>query len=253
MTSSRYPALAGRTALVTGASSGMGAATARALAANGARVALLARREAALKELAADIGELALAVPADLGDAAAVDHAADVVHRALGRVDLVVNAAGVMLPNPVTAGRADEWQRMVDTNLSGLLHIVRAFTADLIAAAAEGKPADLVAISSVAAHLATPEYAVYNATKAAVSHLAASLRPELSPLDVRVTTIEPGLTRSELGSHIDNARHAAELDGFFEALGGLDPEDVADVVAYTTSLPGHVSLKEIVVVPTRQP
>ena len=250
-----YDTLAGRTAVITGAASGMGAATARLLAAQGVRVALLARRAERLEELAAKItadGGQALALAADVTDQASVDAAADRVHREFGRVDLVVNAAGVMLPNPVDAGRSDEWQRMLDTNVAGALRVIRAFTADLVAAAAEGRTADLVNISSIGAHIAFPNYAVYGATKAALTYLSASLRTELGPRDVRVTNIEPGLTDSELAGHVDNAELSGQLDGMFEALGGLSSDEIADLIAYTTSRARHINLRQLVVLPTRQ-
>ncbi|WP_405898101.1 SDR family oxidoreductase [Streptomyces sp. NBC_00727] len=250
-----YDTLADRTAVITGAASGMGAATARLLAAQGVRVALLARRAERLEELAAKItadGGRALAVAADVTDQASVDAAADLVHQELGRVDLVVNAAGVMLPNPVDAGRADEWQRMLDTNVAGALRVIRAFTADLVAAAAEGRTADLVNISSIGAHVTFPNYAVYGATKAALTYLSASLRTELGPRDVRVTNIEPGLTDSELAGHVDNAELSGQLDGMFEALGGLSSDEIADLIAYATSRARHINLRQLVVLPTRQ-
>jgi NADP-dependent 3-hydroxy acid dehydrogenase YdfG len=254
-TAAIYPSLAGRTAVVTGAASGMGAATARLLAANGAAVALLARREDRLKALADEIveaGGRAVAVAVDVTDQASVDAAAARVRTELGRVDLLVNNAGVMLPNPIEDGRIDEWARMIDTNVTGALRVIRAFTADLLAAAADGGAADLVDISSIGAHVTFPNYAVYGATKAALSHLSASLRTELGPRDVRVTNIEPGLTDTELGTHIDNAALSGELDGMFDALGPLAATDVADLIAYATSRPRHVNLRQLVVLPTRQ-
>ncbi|WUS97357.1 SDR family oxidoreductase [Streptomyces sp. NBC_00708] len=250
-----YETLAGRTAVVTGAASGMGAATARLLAAQGVRVALLARRAERLEELAGKItadGGQALAVAADVTDQASVDAAAERVHAAFGPVDLVVNAAGVMLPNPLDAGRADEWQRMLDTNVAGALRVIRAFTADLVAAAAEGRTADLVNISSIGAHITFPNYAVYGATKAALTYLSASLRTELGPRDVRVTNIEPGLTDSELAGHVDNTELSDQLDGMFDALGGLSSDEIADLIAYTTSRARHINLRQLVVLPTRQ-
>jgi NADP-dependent 3-hydroxy acid dehydrogenase YdfG len=234
-----YQNRSSRTAVVTGAASGMGAATAQLLGDSGARVALLARRTDVLTELAGKIGDRALPVTVDITDQASVDRATTAI---LGRVDLVVNAAGVMLPNPVSAERSDEWQRMIDTNLTGTLRMIRAFTSDLVAAAADSSAADLVVVSSVAAHIALPEYAVYNATKAALTHLAASLRTELSPQDVRVTNIEPGLTRTELGNHIDNTQHSEQLAAAFDGLGGLTPDEIADVIGYVTNLPRQVSL-----------
>ncbi|MFF2142100.1 SDR family oxidoreductase [Kitasatospora sp. NPDC058190] len=250
-----YPALATRTAVVTGAASGMGAATARLLAADGARVALLARRTDRIEALAAEIaaaGGQALAVTADITDQASVDAAAKAVHDAYGRVDLVVNNAGVMLPNPLADGRIDEWTRMVDTNLTGALRIVRAFTEDLTAAAADGRTADLVNVSSIASHVVFPDYAVYGATKAALTQLSAALRSELGPRDVRVSAIEPGLTDTELGGHIDNPALREQLGVMFAAIPALGAEDIADLIAYTVSRPRHVNLRHQVVLPTRQ-
>ncbi|MFE3199937.1 SDR family oxidoreductase [Embleya sp. NPDC059237] len=250
-------ALTGRTAVVTGAASGIGAETARQLAANGARVALLARREDRLKDLAAEIeagGGTALAVVVDVTDQDSVDAGAARIRAELGRVDLVVNAAGVMLPNPLDDGRIDEWTRMIDTNVTGALRIIRAFTADLVAAAAEDGTADLVDVSSIGAHVTFPNYAVYGATKAALTHLSASLRSELGPRDVRVTNIEPGLTDTELGSHIDNAAlgEAGQLGAMFDTIGALSPADVADLIVYTTTRPRHINLRQLIILPTHQ-
>jgi NADP-dependent 3-hydroxy acid dehydrogenase YdfG len=250
-----YENLTGRTAVVTGAASGMGAAIATLLAAAGARVALVSRRADRLTELAEKItadGGRALSVPVDITDPAAVTAAAAAIRAELGRVDLVVNNAGVMLPNPLTDGRSDEWQRMIDTNLTGALRVSHAFVEDLIAAAADGGAADLVNISSIGAHLVFPNYAVYGATKAALSQFSAAIRAELGPKDVRVTNIEPGLTDTELGSHLDNPALSEELDGMFAAIPALTSEEVADVVAYVTSRPRKVNLANIVLVPTRQ-
>ncbi|MEU1420164.1 MULTISPECIES: SDR family oxidoreductase [unclassified Kitasatospora] len=250
-----YAALATRTAVVTGAASGIGEATARLLAAGGARVALLARRTERLDALAAEIasaGGQALAVTTDLTDQASVDAAVKAVHDAYGAVDLVVNNAGVMLPNPVADGRLDEWTRMIDTNLTGVLRILRAFTADLTAAAGEGRTADLVNVSSIASHVVFPDYAVYGATKAAVTQLSAALRTELGPRDVRVSTVEPGLTDTELAGHIDNPALREQLGGMFAAIPAMTSEDIADLIAYTVTRPRHVNLRHLVALPTRQ-
>lgn len=213
---------------------------------------LLARRAERLEKLAAADGGEVLAVAADVTDQASVDAAAERVHTAFGPMDLVVDAAGVMPPNPVDAGRADEWQRMLDTNVGGALRIIRAFTADLLAATAEGRTADLVNISSIGAHLTFPHYAVYGATKAALSHLSASLRTELGPRDVRVTDVEPGLTTSELVGHVDNAELSGQLDGMVDALGELPSDEIADLIAYTSGRARHISLRRPVVLPTCQ-
>lgn len=250
-----YENLTGRTAVVTGAASGIGEAVAVLLAERGARVALLARREQRLEEVAAKInagGGSALAVVADVTDDASVAAAVARIHEAYGSVDLVVNNAGVMLGNPVEAGRLDEWQRMIDTNVTGVLRVIRAFTGDLVAAAGEGRTADLVDISSVGAHLAFPNYAVYGATKAAVTHLSQCLRTEFGPRDVRVTNVEPGFVESELRLHTDNAEVSGQVDGMLEAVGTLAAEELADVVAYAVSRPRHVNLRQIMAMPTRQ-
>ncbi|WTO36875.1 SDR family oxidoreductase [Streptomyces achromogenes] len=250
-----YESLSGRTAVVTGAASGIGEAVALQLAAEGARVALLARRadrlDALVDKVRADGGQ-ALAVAADVTDDASVTAARDRIHETFGAVDLVVNNAGVMLPGPVEEGRLAEWQRMLDTNVTGVLRVIRAFTADLVAAAARGGAADLVNVSSVAAHLTFPGYAVYGATKAAVTHLSQSLRAEFGPRDVRVTNIEPGLTDTELRTFVRDPELSGQLEGMFEEIGALSAAEVADVVAYAASRPRHVNLRQIMVLPTRQ-
>jgi NADP-dependent 3-hydroxy acid dehydrogenase YdfG len=249
-----HDTLTDRTAVVTGASSGIGAATARALAAGGAQVALFARRADRLADVAAKIvadGGRAIAVEVDVTSAESVTAGAAAVREAFGRVDLVVNNAGVMLAAPVTDVRTDQWARMIDLNLTGALRVIGEFTPDLLAAAADGGTADLVDISSVAAHGIFPNYAVYCATKAAVTHLSANLRGELGPKDVRVTNIEPGLVESELIDHLDDDQ-AAGLAPWIDAVGTLSAAELADVVAYAASLPRHVNLRQIVVQPTRQ-
>ncbi|WP_033221134.1 SDR family oxidoreductase [Kitasatospora phosalacinea] len=249
-----YPTLNTRTAVVTGAASGMGEAVARQLVADGARVALLARRAGRLAELAAELGPNALAVPADVTDQTSVDAARELVHETFGRVDLLVNSAGVMLPNPIDDGRIDEWSRMIDTNVTGALRMIRAFGPDLVEAAATGATADLVDVSSIGAHVVFPNYAVYGATKAALTQLSAALRSEYGPRDVRVTNIEPGLTDTELGTHIDNPAlgPGGQLGAMFDAIGPLAAADIADLVAYAVSRPRHVNLRQLVVLPTRQ-
>ncbi|CAL9548204.1 SDR family oxidoreductase [Streptomyces sp. enrichment culture] len=250
-----YESLSGRTAVVTGAASGIGEAVALRLAAEGARVALLARRadrlDALVDKVRADGGQ-ALAVAADVTDDASVTAARDRIHEAFGPVDLVVNNAGVMLPGPVEEGRIDEWRRMLDTNVTGVLRVIRAFSADLVAVAARGGAADLVNVSSVAAHLSFPNYTVYGATKAAVTHLSQSLRTEFGPRDVRVTNIEPGLTDTELKTFVRDPELSGQLAGMFEEIGALSAAEVADVVAYVASRPRHVNLRQIMVLPTRQ-
>ncbi|BCB81019.1 hypothetical protein Pflav_074290 [Phytohabitans flavus] len=163
--------LSGRVAVVTGATSGIGAATARRLASAGASVALLGRREDRLKGLADEIGTAAVPVAVDITDQDAVYAAAATIRSALGPVDLVVANAGVMLAAPFESAQTIEWDQMIGTNLNGLLYTARAFVDDLLATAADGKAADLVLVGSVGGHQVFPNYAVYTATKAAVAHL----------------------------------------------------------------------------------
>ncbi|MFE3035903.1 SDR family oxidoreductase [Streptomyces canus] len=251
-----YENLAGRTAVVTGAASGIGEATAVLLAGQGARVALLARRGERLEAVAGKIradGGQALAVVADVTDDASVAAAVERVHAEYGAVDLVVNNAGVMLPNPIADARVDEWQRMIDTNVTGVLRVIGAFAGDLYEAAAQGRSADLVNVSSIGAHITGfTNYAVYGATKAAVTHLSALLRTEFGPRDVRVTNIEPGLTESELATHIENDGLREQVGGMVEAIGTLTAAELADVVAYVTSRPRHINLRQVMVLPTAQ-
>jgi NADP-dependent 3-hydroxy acid dehydrogenase YdfG len=245
--------LAGRTAVVTGAASGIGAATARRLAADGARVALIARRADRLHALADELGaERALAVPADVTDPGGLERAAGEVADRFGPVDLVVAGAGVMLPGPVEELRSEEWRRMVDLNLVGVLETVRVFLPGLLDAATRRDVADLLLISSLGARATFPGYAVYGATKAAVSYLAAAWRAELAPRGVRVSAIEPGLTHSELADQVAHREQARELEGMFEQISALHAGDVADLIAYTAALPARASLPTVPILPARQ-
>ncbi|MCX4852836.1 SDR family oxidoreductase [Streptomyces canus] len=245
-----------RVAVVTGATSGIGAATARRLAAGGASVALLGRREDRLKALADELRVTAtgsvLPVAVDLTDAAAVTEAAGTVTGALGAVDLVVANAGVMLGAPFERAGTDEWDRMIDVNLRGLLHTSRAFTDDLLAAASRGGPADLVHVGSVGGHLLFPDWSVYCATKAAVAHLTRNLRAGLGPRGVRVKNIEPGVTTTELGAGMRDDETRASLSRMRTDLEPLTAPDVAEAIAFSVAAPPNVNVAEMVVVPVRQ-
>ncbi|GGX72866.1 SDR family oxidoreductase [Streptomyces minutiscleroticus] len=247
--------LAGRVAVVTGATSGIGAATARRLALGGASVALLGRREDRLRELAGELrpagaGEV-LPVAADLADPGAIAAAAASVRAALGRVDLVVANAGVMLGAPFETADTAEWDRMLDVNLRGLLHTGRVFADDLLAAARSG-PADLVHVGSVAGHSLYPDWSVYSATKAAVAHLTRNLRAELGPRDVRVHNVEPGVTVTELGADMRDADMRTALDRMRTDLRPLSADDIAQAIAFSVAAPAHVNIADLVVVPVQQ-
>ncbi|MFE9580616.1 SDR family oxidoreductase [Nocardia sp. NPDC006044] len=244
--------LIGRVAVVTGASSGIGAATAQRLAADGAKVALLGRRKDRLEELAARIDGEVLAVTADVAVQQSVRDAAATVRAAFGPVDLVVANAGVMLGAPFESAQTDEWEQMVGINLNGLFYTGRAFIDDLLAAASNGERADLVHVGSVGGHLPFPNYGVYCATKAAVAHLTRNLRTEFGPRGVRVKTIEPGFVSTELGAGMLDEDQKTVLAGWRSDIGTLVAEDIADAIAYAVTAPKQVNIAEMIVVPTPQ-
>ncbi|MEJ3746197.1 SDR family oxidoreductase [Actinomycetes bacterium KLBMP 9797] len=244
--------LENRVAVVTGATSGIGAATARRLAAEGAKVALLGRREDRLKDLAGQIGSDALPVAVDVSDRDALTAAATRIRAELGRVDLVVANAGVMLAAPFESAEVAEWEQMVGVNINGLLYTGRAFIDDLLAAAADGRPADLVHVGSVGGHMVFPLYGVYTATKAAVAHLTRNLRAELGPRGVRVKNVEPGIVSTELGDHMLDAQGREVLEQMRATVPGLPPEDIADAIAYAAAAPARMNVAELIVLPTVQ-
>lgn len=247
--------LEGRTAVVTGASSGLGEATAELLAARGAKVAVLARRADRLDELVERIakdGGTALAVPVDVTDAAAVEAAAERVAAEFGPADLLFNNAGVMLPAPITERRTDQWQRMIDLNVTGLMNAIGAFTPQLVAAAAERGVADLVNTSSIGGTEVFPSFGVYGGTKAFVSHLSKNLRADLGPKGVRVSAVEPGIVKTELKDHVTDPGANEWLDGALASIEALESSDVAEAVAFLAAQPPRVNLPRLVIMPTAQ-
>lgn len=248
--------LSGRVAVVTGASSGIGEAAAEHLAGLGARVAVLARRADRLEQLAARIvknGGQALALTVDVTDAAAVRAAADRIAAEFGDADLLFNNAGIMLPAPVEELATDQWQQQIDLNISGLMNVIGAFTPQLVRAAGERGVADLINTSSIAAQNIFPNFAVYSATKAYVTHLSRHLRAELGAKKVRVSAIEPGIVGTELQDHVTDDGALAWLEGSKETMEWLTPEDVAQTVGFVASLPPRANLQQITLMPTAQP
>ncbi|WP_438303854.1 SDR family oxidoreductase [Streptomyces sp. HUAS TT11] len=248
--------LDGRVAVITGASSGIGEASAEHLASLGATVAVLARRAERLDELVTRIGKNggnAVAIAVDVTDAAAVQAAADRVAAELGGADLLFNNAGVMLPAPVEELRVDQWQHQIDLNISGLMNVIGAFTPQLVRAAGERGVADLINTSSSAAQNLCPTFAVYAGTKAFVSHLSKHLRVELGPKSVRVSAIEPGIVGTELQDHVTDAGAKVWLEGSKETVDWLRPDDIAQTVGFIASLPLRVNLPQVFIMPTAQP
>ncbi len=247
--------LAGRVAVVSGGSSGIGAATGLRLAELGAKVALLARRKDRLDELTTSItaaGGTAIAVPGDVTGREAVQDAADEVAERLGGADLVVNNAGVQLISPITDLRQDDWQRQIDLNITGVMNVIGAFLPHLTAAAEAGRPADLITTSSIAATRVLEKFSVYSGTKAYISHLTRLLRVELGPKNVRVATIEPGMVDTELPDHVTDPDASALMAGLLTEIDPLQGADVAETVAFVAASPRHVNLTEITILPTEQ-
>ena len=248
--------LQGTAALVTGASSGIGEATARALAAQGAAVALAARRKDRLDALALEIeqgGGRALAIECDVTDQ---DQARALVARTveeLGRLDTVVNNAGVMLLGPIVDAPVQEWDRMVALNLQGLLYVAHAALPHLLAAAGDDPRhvADLVNISSVAGRVTRSGSGVYNLTKHGVGAFSESLRQEVTSRHVRVSLVEPGAVATELTDHL-RPEIMELLKGRFGDMERLEASDIADAIEYIVTRPRHVAINEVLIRPTEQ-
>ncbi|HEY9101927.1 SDR family oxidoreductase [Chitinimonas sp.] len=248
-------ALSGRIAVITGASSGIGQATARLLASQGAKVAVIARRQAALAQLVAEIeqaGGTALAVAADVTDQASVDAAAAAVLAAFGPTDLLFNNAGLMLPGAIDDNILPATEQQIDINVTGVMRVIHAFMPQLNAAAAEGGVVDLINTSSIAGQNIYPYFATYSATKAYVSHLSRHMRAELGSKGIRVSMIEPGIVSTELQSHWTFQGAKDWLASAREQMEFLQPGDVAEVVAFLAAQPKHVNLQQVVVMPTGQ-
>jgi len=244
-------ALSGTSALVTGASSGIGAATAVMLAAHGAKVALVARRDDRLEALAGHIharGGEALALQADITDAAGASGVVGEAVDRLGRLDTLVNNAGIMLLGPALDAPLEEWERMVALNVVGTLRVTHAALPHLVRAADESSRgvADLVIVSSTAGRVARSGAAVYALTKSGVAAFAESLRQELIPRRVRVTVIEPGIVDTELVSHVREEIREAARDQV-AGINPLLPDDVAEAIAHIVTRDRRVAVNEILV------
>jgi NADP-dependent 3-hydroxy acid dehydrogenase YdfG len=243
-------------ALVTGASSGIGEATARALAAQGAAVAVVARRKDRLDALVRAVegdGGRALAIEADVTSEEQARGAVQRTADELGRLDTVVNNAGVMLLGPAVDAPIEEWDRMVALNVQGLLYVAHAAMPHLIAAA-DGEPrrvADLVNISSVAGRRANKGSGVYNLTKFGVGAFSEALRQELATRHVRVSLVEPGAVGTELIDHLRPEIREQTAKRFVE-MEILEPEDIADAIAYVVTRPRRMAVNEVLIRPTEQ-
>ena len=248
--------LSGTVALVTGASSGIGEATALALAQEGASVAVAARRKDRLEGLAArieDAGGRALVLETDVTQEAQAREAVERTVRELGRLDTLVNNAGVMLLGPVEHAPVEEWQRMVELNVLGLLYCAHAALPHLLSAAEDGprQVADMVNISSVAGRVPRLGSGVYNATKFGVGAFSESLRQEVTKRHVRVSLVEPGAVSTELAGH-NRPEVQESMAKRFADMERLESEDIADAITYVVTRPRRMAVNEILVRPTEQ-
>lgn len=232
-------------AVVTGASSGIGEATARALAASGYRVALLARRADRIDALAAELGNGSIAIEADVTDRDQLVAAAERVRNELGPASVLINNAGIMLLGPFSADQREDYRRMIDVNLLGAITTTEVFLDQLTAG--EG---DVINISSVAGRTARAGNGVYAATKWGLNGWSESLRQELLP-EVRVTLIEPGVVATELPTHITHAQTSAAVnDAYSQAT--VTAGDIAEVIVFALSRPRHLAINEILLRPSTQ-
>lgn len=235
----------GRVAVVTGASSGIGAATARALRRAGYRVALLARRTDRIAALASELGDSAIAIPADVTDRGALVAAAARVQDEFGGANVLVNNAGVMLLGPFASEQRDDYRQMIEVNLLGAITATEVFLNQLTHGGG-----DVINVSSVAGRTARAGNGVYAATKWGMNGWSESLRQQLLP-EVRVTLIEPGVVDTELPGHITHeATREAVLQGYSVAT--VKPEEVAEIIAFVLSRPRHLAINEILLRPADQ-
>ncbi|MGH2925815.1 MAG: SDR family NAD(P)-dependent oxidoreductase [Solirubrobacterales bacterium] len=246
--------LEGRRAVISGASSGIGEATALAMAGEGASVALGARRkdlvDAVAERIGGEGGE-AIAFEVDVGDEAAARGFVEQAAERMGGLDILVNNAGVMLLGPVEAADTGEWRRMIDVNLLGLLYCTHA----ALPIMREGGGGDVVNLSSVAGRNANFGSGVYNMTKFGVVAFSESLRQEavVSDSGVRVTCVEPGFVATELQSHNTHPMVVETIDKMRAQIGEvLAPEDIAEAILYAVGQPERVAVNEILVRPRRQ-
>jgi NADP-dependent 3-hydroxy acid dehydrogenase YdfG len=242
--------LSGQVIAITGASSGIGEATAIACARSGAAVALAARRAdriQALAERITDEGGRAIALPTDVGDEAQAQAFIRRTHDELGRLDVLVNNAGVMLLGPIENAPTDEWRQMIHVNVFGVLYCTHA-ALPLMHTQGSGH---IVNISSVAGRIARSGSGVYNLTKFGIGAFSESLRQEAVEMGVRVTLIEPGAVATELAGH----NRPAVLEQLAKRFGGmtlLQAEDIANSILYAISQPRHVGVNELLIRPSDQ-
>ncbi len=242
--------LSGQVVAVTGASSGIGEATTLACAAAGAAVSLAARRADRIESLAARIGAdggRVLAITTDVGEEAQARAFIERTHAELGRLDVLVNNAGVMLLGPIGGAPTEEWRRMIHANVYGVLYCTHA-ALPLMADQGSGH---IINVSSVAGRHARAGSGVYNLTKFGVGAFSEALRQESVAMGVRVTLIEPGAVATELGGH-NRPEVLEQMAKAFQGVTPLASEDIAEAILYAIGQPANVSVNEVLVRPSGQ-
>ena len=240
----------GKVIVITGASSGLGEASARLLSAQGASLALGARRIDRLESLADELngnGGKAIAVATDVTDCGQVKKLADIAVQTYGRIDVIINNAGLMPQSPLERLKIDEWDRMIDVNIKGVLYGIAA----VLPYMKQQKSGHIINVSSVAGHIVRPNFAVYSATKHAVRALSEGLRQEVKPYNIRTTIISPGAVASELINSITEPDIAENLRKFVEEI-AISADSFARTVAFAISQPEDMDVNEILFRPTRQ-
>jgi len=244
--------LEGKTALITGASSGIGAATALKLAANGAKVGLAARRTERLQEIVSQIsraGGQAIALEMDVVDVASVQAGVSRLAEAFGSIDIVFNNAGLMPLSDIDALKTDEWHRMVDVNIKGVLNTTAAVLPHMIGQ----KSGHIVNTSSIAGRKVFGGLTVYCATKHAITALSDGMRIELGKKhNIRVTCVQPGAVETELYDQISDPAARQQMEDLKTQMEFLKAEDIAETVLFAVQSPRHVDIAEVFVMPTQQ-
>lgn len=243
--------LNGKVALVTGASSGIGEATALALVNEGAQVALVARRSDRLERLAkliTDAGGLAMPIIADVADDAKVHEQVLKIKTEWGKIDILINNAGVMLLGLVESANTDDWRRMMNINVLGLMYATHAVL-PIMKTQGGGH---IVNISSSAGRTVQANNAVYNATKWAVGAFSEALRQEIYKDNIRITVIEPGAVATELSEHITDAAAKQFVRSYLQSITPLNSEDIAAAIVYVLTQPSHVNVNEVLIRPIEQ-
>jgi len=240
----------GKVIVITGASSGLGEAAARLLSSLGATVVLAARRADRIQALSHELGlggGRALAVTTDVAQFAQVQHLADTVIETYGRIDVLINNAGLMPLSPLDRRKVNDWDRMIDVNIKGVLYGIAA----VLPTMQQQRSGHIINVSSVAGHKVRPGSTVYSATKTAVRVLSEGLRQEVKPYNIRTTVISPGAVDTELSASVTETDVADNVKKFYAEV-AIPADSFARAVAFAIGQPENIDINEILYRPTRQ-